>query len=52
MNVLQRVKLEAIAAGNWRGHLYDLVPLLFPVLGQPHMHTGKINQDINKNLVC
>ena len=32
--VLQRVKLEAVASRDWRRHLYNLVPLLLPVLGQ------------------
>lgn len=52
VNVLQGVKLEAIATGNWRGHLHDLVPLLLPVLAQPHLHAGKINQDMKKRSVC
>lgn len=34
VNVLQRVKLEAVATGDWRCHLHNLVPLLLPVLGQ------------------
>lgn len=37
VNVLQRVKLEAVATGDRRRHLHNLFPLLLPVLGQ-HTH--------------
>lgn len=38
VNVLQRVKLEAVATGDRRRHLHNLFPLLLPVLRQ---HTCK-----------
>lgn len=34
VDVLQGVKLEAVAAGDWGGHLHNLFPLLLPVLEQ------------------
>lgn len=34
VDVLQRVKLEAIAAGDRRRHLHNLFPLILPVLEQ------------------
>lgn len=34
MDVLQGVELEAVAAGDWGGHLHNLLPLLLPVLEQ------------------
>ena len=37
VNVLQRVKLEAVATGDRRRHLHNLFPLLLPVLRQ-HTH--------------
>lgn len=37
VNVLQGVKLEAVATGDRRRHLHNLLPFLLPVLGQ-HTH--------------
>lgn len=34
VDVLQGVELEAVAAGDWGGHLHNLFPLLLPVLEQ------------------
>lgn len=39
VNVLQRVKLEAVAIGDRRCHLHNLVPLFLPVLVQQHIYT-------------
>lgn len=36
VDVLQRIKLEAIATGDWRCHLHNLFPLILPVLEQMH----------------